>query len=331
MVSARFNRRWFCTGLAAVAAGTAIGAIGQGIPQALAKAKAALAEPDGVIYPGKIGQIQIYTAKAEDSLVDLARTFKLGFTELAAANPGIDPWIPGEGTKILLPTGHLLPDAPRKGMVLNLVDQRLYYFRTDGVVESFAIGTGRDAWDTPLGATKVVRKKRNPYWYVPKSIRAEDPELPKVVPPGPKNPLGKFAMYLGWPGYLIHGTNNPWGVGRRVSHGCIRMYPEDIKHLFPRIPVGTPVTVVSQEIKIVRFGDQLLLEIHSSPSQTDEIEAKGKFTPGELPELPYRIASVAGDDVNRIDWGLAKRTSRERRGVPVNILRPRAEAAASGI
>lgn len=329
MVRARFTRRWFCTGLAAVAAGTAMG---QGMPQALAKASAALSEPDGVIYPAKIGDMRYYTAKAEDTLIDLAREFKLGFTELAAANPGIDPWIPGEGTRILLPTGHLLPDAPRRGLVLNLIDQRLYYFRArDGIVESFPIGTGRDAWDTPLGATRVVRKKRNPYWHVPKSIRAEDPTLPKVVPPGPDNPLGKFAMYLGWPGYLVHGTNNPWGVGRRVSHGCIRLYPEDIRSLFPRIPVGTPVTVVSQEIKIARFGSELLLEVHPSPSQTDEIEATGKFTPSEMPELAYKIVNVAGKDVNRIDWELAKRTARERRGVPVNILRPRAEAAASGI
>ncbi len=327
MAPTRFTRRWFCTGLAAAAAGTAVV---PGIPQAFAKAGTAAPEPDGVIYPDQIGRTRFYTAKAEDTLVDLAREFKLGFTELVAANPGVDPWIPGDGRIIVLPTGHLLPGAPREGMVLNLIDQRLYFFRPkDGSVESYPIGTGRDAWDTPLGRTKVVRKKRNPYWYVPKSIRKEDPDLPKVVPPGPNNPLGKFAIYLGWPGYLVHGTNNPWGVGRRVSHGCIRLYPEDIKALFPRVPVGTPVTVVSQEIKIAHVGGELLLEMHPSPSQTDEIEATGKLTPTEVPELAYKIVNAAGKDVSRIDWLKVKRAERARDGMPVNILKSSAESAAS--
>lgn len=333
MVRVRFIRRWLGAGLAAAIAGI----VGLSIaPQVNAKAPAAVpqAEPenDGVIYPDMVGYTRTYVTKASDTLVDLARKFKLGFTELVAANPGVDPWIPGEGKTIILPTGHLLPDSPRKGVVLNLVDQRLYYFNAKaGTVETFAIGTGRQAWDTPLGNTKIVRKKRNPTWHPPKSIREEDPELPRVVPPGPNNPLGKFAMYLGFPGYLIHSTNNPWGVGRRVSHGCIRMYPEDIKEFFPRIPAGTPVTILSQEVKIARFAGQLLLEIHPSPSQTDEIEETGKITPSDVPDLAYKVVNAAGKDVNRIDWEVVKRAERERTGLPVSILKIRAEATASGL
>ena len=256
----------------------------------------------------------------------------MGFTELRAANPGVDPWIPGAGTEIVLPMAHLLPDAPREGLVLNLVDQRIYYFPADGgPAESYPIGTGRAAWDTPTGTTSIIRKKRNPSWYVPKSIREEQPELPKVVGPGPQNPLGKFAMYLGWPSYLIHGTNNPWGVGRRVSHGCIRLYPEDIARLFPRVPLNTRVTVVNQEVKTGRVNGDLMLEVHPSPDQADEIEAKGEFTPANISELAYRIVTAAGKQAGLIDWPSVRRAAGERRGVPVRVLKPKArvEAAAS--
>ncbi len=328
MAHARFtrSRRW--TGAAWVVAGTVL--IGAMAP-AYAEVEPAAPEQSSLAYPEMVGYTRFHTIEAEDTLVDLARQNNLGFTELVAANPGVDPWVPPKGRTIMLPTGHLLPNAPRTGVVLNLVGQRLYYFPPGGGrVESYPIGTGREAWDTPLGNTKVVRKKRNPAWHVPKSIREEQPELPWVVAPGPNNPLGRFAMYLGWPGYLVHGTNNPWGVGRRVSHGCIRMYPEDISRLFPRIPVGTPVTVVSQEVKMARLGGRLLLEIHPSPSQTDEIEAKGMFTASDVPELAYRVVSAAGEDVDRIDWEIVRRAARERLGVPVNILKSGAEAAASG-
>lgn len=333
MIHLDFSRRWFVTGLAAAAAGSlALSAMAPAAARVTPnKPEQNKAAPGKVVYSSQIGQTRQYTTKAEDTLIDLARRFKLGFTELVAANPGVDPWLPGDGTVIVLPTGHLLPDAPHQGLVLNLIDQRLYYFPPGGgQVETYALGTGREAWNTPLGATSVVRKKRNPTWHVPKSIRAENPELPRVVGPGPKNPLGRFAMYLGWPGYLVHGTNNPWGVGRRVSHGCIRMYPEDIKSLFPRIPVGTPVTVVSQEIKIARFAGQLLLEIHPSPSQTDELEAKGKLTPSDVPELAYKVVNAAGKDVSRINWEIVRRAARERSGVPINILKSKAEATVSG-
>ena len=267
------TRRNFCAG------------IGAGMATVLtapaATVRAAVIEPDALTsYPDIIGEVSRYVTNREDTLLDIARANKLGFVEIVAANPGVDPWVPGAGKEITLPTAHLLPIGPRKGLLLNLIDQRLYYFPEGGrEVESFPIGTGQAGWDTPIGSTKIVRKQRNPTWYVPKSIRKANPELPAIVPPGPDNPLGRYAMYLGWPAYLIHGTNNPWGVGRRVSHGCIRLYPEEIEGLFSRIPIGTPVTVVKQEMKIGWVKDELMLEVHPNPAQADELEASGRFTP----------------------------------------------------
>ena len=156
-------------------------------------------------------------------------------------------WVPGEDTKIVIPDAHLLPDGAREGLVLNLADQRIYYYAPNSsIVESHPIGIGNVDWETPKGTTRVIRKRKNPIWRVPKSIRAEQPELPAMVMPGPKNPLGKFALDLSMPAYLIHGTNKPLGVGRRVSHGCIRLYPEDILTLFRKVAVGTPVAIVDQ-------------------------------------------------------------------------------------
>lgn len=273
-------------------------------------------------YPDLIGEIRTVAARHEDTLLDIARINGLGFVETVTANKGVDPWLPGKGTVITLPTAHVLPAGPRKGILLNLIDQRIYFFPGEGApIQTYAIGTGQEAWDTPVGNTRITRKKQNPTWYVPKSIRDEQPELPAVVRPGPNNPLGRHAMYLGWHAYLIHGTNNPWGVGRRVSHGCIRMYPEGIERLFPQVPVGTPVTVVSQEAKTGWRDGQLYLEVHPNPKQNLELEETGKLTPAPVSELAYRIAQAAGKDVRRVDWERVKSAAFERSGWPIPILK----------
>jgi L,D-transpeptidase ErfK/SrfK len=306
------NRRQFCTGLTLAAA--------FGDASAVAAPKM-----DGMetVYPSIFGEVRHIFARHEDTLLDIARNNGLGFVELVAANPGVDPWIPGAGRAITLPTAHLLPTGPREGILLNLIDQRIYFFPPDGgPIQTFAIGTGQEAWNTPIGNTKILRKKRNPSWYVPKSIRKEQPELPAVVRPGPDNPLGRHAMYLGWRAYLIHGTNNAWGVGRRVSHGCIRMYPEGIGKLFPQVAPGTPVTVVKQEAKTGWHGGKLYLEIHPNPEQNTQLEETGRFTPAPVPELAYLVAQAAGKDVKRIDWKRVKTTAFERSGIPVSILKP---------
>jgi L,D-transpeptidase ErfK/SrfK len=298
------------------------------IPSLAAQAKKPKPARPVITYPDMVGEIRHHFATKEDTLLDLARTHKLGYVEMVAANRNLDPWVPGEGAEIVLPTAHLLPDGPREGVMLNLVDQRLYYFPADGrPVESYPIGTGQEAWETPLGRTKIVRKKKDPAWYPPKSIREEDPSLPRVVRPGPNNPLGQHAMYLGWNAYLIHGTNNPWGVGRRVSHGCVRMYPEDIKTLFSRIPIGAPVTVVSQEVKTGWHEGELMMEVHPNLNQNIELEERGRLTPAVVPELANRLTLEAGDQAQRINWTMVSEAVRDRSGIPVPILRDKTNGA----
>jgi len=216
-----------------------------------------------------IGELQVTRAGAEDTFSDIARRFNLGYEELVRANPGIDPWLPGADREIILPTQFVLPDAPREGLVINLPALRVFYFpkRKEGepqTVITHPIGIGKVGWSTPEGSTKVVGKRKNPVWTPPASVRKEHKEngdpLPKTVPPGPDNPLGAYAMTLGWPSYLIHGTNKPYGVGMRSSHGCMRFYPEDIALLFEQIPVGTTVHVVNQPLLMGWRGDALFVQ-----------------------------------------------------------------------
>ncbi len=193
--------------------------------------------------------VDTYSARHEDTLLDLAVNNNLGFIELVMANPSVDPWLPGEGTEVVLPKLHLPPDGPSRGIVLNLPEQRLYFYKDDKLLRSFPVGIGRDGHATPTGSTRIVRKQADPTWYPTALARQDDPTLPAAVPPGPDNPLGNRAMYLGWSNYLIHGTNKEYGIGRRASRGCIRMYSDDAIELYDRTPIGTPVTVVNQPIK----------------------------------------------------------------------------------
>lgn len=265
-----------------------------------------------------VGEVRTHRTVWEDTFALVARHNGLGYIELVAANPGIDPWVPGKNVDLVLPTAHLLPDTKREGIVINLPEQRLYYF-IDDTVTTFPIGTGKQDWETPLGATKLVRKRADPTWTPPASVRAEDPTLPAVVPPGPDNPLGRHALYLGWPSYLIHGTNKPFGVGRRVSHGCIRLYPEDIEYLYEAVALGAPVEVIDQPIKLGWHGGDLYLEAHPNQLQLIEIEKFGRFTPGVAPSLETRILNAARDQVARLDWETIRTVLFERRGVPVQI------------
>lgn len=308
----KIGRRRFCGAIAALGAAAAA-------PRAAAVGIRTREAGNG--YPAIIGRQRTYFTRYEDTLLDLARAHGLGYTEIVAANPGIDPWVPGADTKIILPTAHIVPEAAPEGIVLNLADQRLYFFEPDGVsVRSAPLGIGRGGWLTPTGTTRIVRKARNPSWYVPESVRKEQPELPRVVRPGPDNPLGKHALYLGWPAYLIHGTNKPFGIGRRVSHGCVRLYPEDIAWFHDNLPIGTPVAVIDQEVKLARQSGQLFLEVHPSQSQADEIERTRRFTPSAPAELEYRILDAAGGRRDAIDWPGVRQAARERRGIPVPVL-----------
>ena len=269
-----------------------------------------------------VGAVQVVVARDEDTLPDFARRYGLGYDEIVAANPGVDPWLPGKGTRIVLPTQHVLPDAPREGVVVNLAALRLFYFpeREDGEpqeVITHPIGIGREGRRTPLGQMRIIQKTENPTWTVPASVRAEHARrgdrLPAVVPPGPDNPLGAHAMRLSRPSYLFHGTNKPFGVGMRVSHGCVRLYPEDIAQLFDEVPVGTPVRIVNQPYLAGRRDGQLYLEAHA-PLAEDAARWKGSLKPMEK-----AVAASVADDPASVDWEKARDAAQEVRGIPVPI------------
>ncbi len=225
-----------------------------------------------------IGRVLNLTSKESDTLVDIARNYNLGFTDITAANITVDPWLPGEETPLVIPTHFILPNAPYEGIVINLAEMRLYYFppkspHHSATVMTYPIGIGREGHSTPLGVTKITAKISDPSWTVPPGLRAEKRaegiELPRVMPPGPDNPLGRYAMSLGIPKYLIHGTNQPFGIGRRVSYGCIRLYPEDIAELVKAVPTGTRVTIVDQPYKIGRRYGTFYVEAHQPLMKSD--------------------------------------------------------------
>ncbi len=268
-----------------------------------------------------VGSVSSYEVRPSDNLMDVARSLDLGFTQLMAVNLGINPWLPPAGTRITVPDFYLLPNAPHQGIVIDLPAQRLFYFPPGKKsVETYPIGIGMIGAQTPVGPTKITRKEPNPTWIPTASIRAEFPDLPASIPPGPDNPLGEFALHLGWPSYLIHGTNKPDAVGRNVSHGCIRLYPEDIDRLFHEVSVGTPVRVVDDEVKLAWVGNDLYMEIHPTKEQADEVDVDGKLTPVPAPaDLQTRIAAIAGDRMDRVDWDIVHRVAEQRTGVPTKI------------
>ena len=219
-----------------------------------------------------IGQVSSITASSDDTLLDIARRYDLGQNEILLANPTVDRWLPEDNAVVVLPNRFILPNVERTGLVLNLPEMRLYYFPEPEagetpVVITHPISVGRMDWETPLGKTSIINKKKDPDWRPPQSLKDEaiaegNEPLPDIVKAGPDNPLGRYAMRLGIPGYLIHSTNKPYGVGMRVTHGCLRMYPEDIERLFENIPVGTPVHIVNQPIKLGWLAGSLFVELH---------------------------------------------------------------------
>ena len=270
-----------------------------------------------------VGDLKKIRTKYEDTFIHLALHHNLGYVEMRAANPYVDPWVPGAGTLITLPSRHILPDAPYKGLVINLPEMRLYYFPKDGSApETFPIGVGREGLDTPTGKTKVTRKKAGPSWRPTKRMRDEDPTLPTVVPAGPQNPLGTHALYLGWPEYLIHGTNKPFGIGRRISSGCIRMYPHNIIALFDMVPTGTPVRVVDQPFKLAWIDDKLYLEAHPDLEQSLSMEEMGEVKTPKIDDKDLElIKKFAGEWEKKVRWAAVRTAIRERKGFPVEIAR----------
>jgi len=214
---------------------------------------------------GIIGTEQRCEVKDNESLWEIARKFDIGINEISHANPGVDPIIPETGSIVRIPSKWILPDVPvRRGIVINIPEFRLYYFPSEdpGKVMTFPVGVGDEGKNTPVGSYSVIEKIVNPAWYVPESIRREKPELPRVVPPGPDNPMGSHALRLSLKTVLIHGTDRPWGIGTRSSHGCLRLYPEDIVLLFSMVRKGTKVTIVNQPIKVALRDGKVYMEVH---------------------------------------------------------------------
>ena len=269
-----------------------------------------------------VGEPQVVFARAEDTFSDLARAYGLGYDEIVAANPGINPWLPGEGTPVILPTQYVLPNAPREGLVLNIATKRLFYFPSAGEREAqpvltYPIGIGRVGWETPLGATTVLSKARDPSWWVPASVRREHAEmgdpLPSIVPPGPDNPLGTRVLKLDMPGYLIHGTNAPYGVGMRVSHGCVRLYPENIELLYDLVSIGEPVMIVNDPYQIGFRDGVLYFEAHE-PLEDDAVTPEDR-----LQQLLAGQLDASGQPLNEHLKEHVRTLAAAPRGLPVNI------------
>ena len=279
-----------------------------------------LPTPDATV----VGEDQTVETVYEDTLYDLARKYSLGSEELIRVNPDVDPWLPGAGKKLIVPGRHILPPGPREGIVVNLPEHRLYYYpkpKRGGPIEviTYPVSIGKMDWRTPLGTTRVIGKQKNPTWYPPESVRKEhaaagDP-LPASVPSGPDNPLGLFAMRLaaGNGTYLIHGTNNPIAVGLAVTHGCIRMYPDDVAALFPLIAVGTQVRLINQPVKVAWVDGELLLEAHPP------VDAQGQSFEPDIDQFAEMLRAAVGDTTVAIHWDYAREVLQKANGVIATV------------
>lgn len=267
-----------------------------------------------------IGAVNSARSAYDDTFIEIGRRNNVGYEELKIANPDIDPWLPGENTEVVLPTEFILPQVMRQGIVINVAEYRIYYFfSVDGkdFVSTVPASVGRMDWSTPVGLTGIVAKVRNPTWYPPESVRKEHAddgrELPRVVPPGPDNPLGDYALRLGLPGYLIHGTNKPAGVGMRVTHGCIRLFPEDIEWLFPRVAKQTPVRIINQPLKFGWRGDELFLEVHPQLEEPDEGAGS------DMTLVTREYVKATREQSADVDWELIAQAYKAQTGIPVKV------------
>ncbi len=264
-----------------------------------------------------IGRLAFVRLEKGDTLPDIARHFSLGTNEISAANPGVDVWVPEAGKRIMLPLSFILPDAPRKGIVINLAAMRLFQFKGDSkspAVSTYPVGVGTEERPSPMGEMYVARKTVRPTWHVPASIAADhrkkgDP-LPAQVPPGPLNPLGEYALYLSKPSYLVHGTNKPASIGLRATNGCIRLYPEDIKKLYENTPVNTPVRFVNQPYLIGQYNGVVYMEAHTPPEDSDL---------GEFDKMYAKLRNIEKESKRTLDWSKVKKVLAEARGIPVPI------------
>jgi len=265
-----------------------------------------------------IGRMRFITLEKGDTLPDIARHFSLGLNAVSAANPGVDVWVPKAGEPVLLPLNFILPDAPRKGIVINLAAMRLFQFQGNSeplTVLTYPVGVGTEERPSPRGLMRVERKVSRPTWHVPASIandhRKKGDILPAKVPPGPDNPLGEYALYLSAPSYLIHGTNKPASIGLRATNGCIRLYPEDVKRLYEDTPVKSPVSMVNQPYLVGQSNGVVYMEVHGSMEDVDTVE---------LDRIYKKLRTIETESGRTLDWSKIKKVLAEGRGIPVPIL-----------
>lgn len=264
-----------------------------------------------------IGKPQYIMSDPDDTLAELGRKYDIGHVEMIEANPNVHPAEPiGERREIVIPSEFILPPGPRTGIVINLAELRLYYYHpNEPFVTTEPIGIGRDGWNTPLGITKIVEKRKDPTWIPTANILrdAEEQgiEIPKVIGPGEDNPLGRYALRLGWSEYSIHGTNRPEGVGRRSSAGCIRMFPEDIEHLFNLVEVGTKVRIINEPIKFGWSGRSLFIEAHAPLREDIHIAS-------DWMEIVEYLNSEYGDKI-LVSWSTAQEALNYHIGLPIPI------------
>lgn len=268
-----------------------------------------------------VGKLQSAIVHAGDNFAKIARKYDVGYYQLVETNPGVDPNKPEIGTTLIIPSEYVLPQVSKIGIIINLAEMRLYYFpKNRNTVVTYPLGIGRQGWDTPLGIHKIAQKVKDPTWYVPKSIkewRKEESgvELPNFVPPGPDNPLGNYMMRLSAWTYLIHGTNEPNGVGKRTSSGCLRMFPEDIKSLYHLTPVGTRVNIIDQPFKIGWRNDKLYIEPHL-PLQEMQKKLDGNYQFLIKAAMNKAIQGKKGVNVN---WNKLTKIAAEEQGFPQEI------------
>jgi len=267
-----------------------------------------------------VGRLAYVRLEKGDTLPDIARHFGLGIDAIGAANPGVDIWVPKAGERVLLPVRFILPDAPRKGIVINLAAMRLFQYKEGKPlgVSTYPIGVGTEERPSPMGQMHVARKAVRPSWYVPASIAADHRKkgdiLPARVLPGPENPLGEYALYLSKPSYLIHGTNKPASIGLRATNGCIRLYPEDIKRVFETTPVKTPVTIVNQPYLLGQGNGVVYLEVHLPPEEANT---------AEFDKIYGRLKKMEKDSGRPLDWARVKKVLAEAKGIPVPVFETR--------